>query len=386
MEQFEDTIWFGLILGFGALQGFLVSFTLLKVKQGNIKANRKLSLLILLLSIGLVGRFAYNTRVWETIPQLFLLEDIALFLYGPLFYMYLKDILFRDPRYFRNLWVHFVPTILHFITIGLQFAVSPDVYLKMVAEFYPPLFNAWYLTEILALLQLTIYLILSFRLLLTYNKIERQFLSFDPQSSYLTVLMSIIFVGVGMWWYNYFRFISGIPKLSIWLGFDAAWCTITILNFVLGYYAITNQELFQIAKINAPDSESEKSDIETARLKKVKKLLSDIMEVERPFLNPQLSVFDLASLTQEPPHVVSKTINSSFGQNFFDFVNSYRVEEFIQKAKSDKNKNLTLLAIAFDSGFNSKTAFNKAFKKSKGVTPREYLKNYDSSVPSAVFS
>ena len=379
MGAFENSMWFALIMGAGAIQGFFVAAMLFKIKKGNIQANKKLSILILLLALGLVGRFAYNAKIWQIFPQLWLFEDLALFLYGPLFYFYLKDLLLlrtNSPR----VWMHFIPGVLHLLSIAVQWCIKPEIFLQLIAERNAILYGVWYSIEILSLLHLTTYLVICGSMLLNYNKRKTDFLSFDPKSQYLLVVLSIIFIGLAMWWYNYIRFLFGIPKLSMWLGFNAAWCTITLLNYVLGFYVISNQELFQKVKISTSGSEP-KADLENHRIAKVKRLLEDIMRVEKPYLNPDLSVFDLAALTHEPPHVVSKTINSSFGQNFFDFVNSYRVGEFVKLAQTDGSRKLTLLALAFEAGFNSKTAFNKAFKKAKGETPRVYLKNQSELSP-----
>jgi AraC-like DNA-binding protein len=74
-----------------------------------------------------------------------------------------------------------------------------------------------------------------------------------------------------------------------------------------------------------------------------------------------------------PPHVLSRVINDGFGKNFFDFINTYRIEEFKRRADDPHYKNFTLLGIAYEVGFNSKSAFNRSFKKITGQTPREHF-------------
>jgi AraC-like DNA-binding protein len=78
------------------------------------------------------------------------------------------------------------------------------------------------------------------------------------------------------------------------------------------------------------------------------------------------------------PNHLSQVINQLEGKNFFDFVNAYRVEEVKRKMADDRSKKLTLLAIALESGFNSKTSFNMVFKKMTGQTPSQYYKSPDS--------
>ncbi|XOV93626.1 MAG: helix-turn-helix domain-containing protein [Bacteroidota bacterium] len=79
-------------------------------------------------------------------------------------------------------------------------------------------------------------------------------------------------------------------------------------------------------------------------------------------------------MMQIPANQFSQLLNEGFNQNFAEFVNAYRLEAFKQKVADPKNNHLTLLAIAYDSGFNSKTVFNTYFKKVMGQTPKAYLK------------
>ena len=99
------------------------------------------------------------------------------------------------------------------------------------------------------------------------------------------------------------------------------------------------------------------------------------MEKEKPYLNADLSLPLLATKLQIPPHILSRLINEKFKLNFFDFINSYRVEEVKTKLNSSKFDSLSLLGIALESGFNSKSAFNRVFKKFTGLTPSEYKKS-----------
>jgi len=95
------------------------------------------------------------------------------------------------------------------------------------------------------------------------------------------------------------------------------------------------------------------------------------MEDEKPYLDPKLSLAALAQQLDISPNQLSQIINQEANVNFHDFVNKYRVDEFIQNAL--ENKNFSLLALALDSGFNSKSSFNYIFKKQKGISPSKYL-------------
>ena len=101
--------------------------------------------------------------------------------------------------------------------------------------------------------------------------------------------------------------------------------------------------------------------------------LKIFMEKEKPYLDPKISLAQLAQSLDLNTHLLSRVINERFVKNFFEFINTYRVEEFKNLVSKSENKNYTLLSIAYDSGFNSKTTFNTAFKKITKQTPKEYL-------------
>jgi len=102
--------------------------------------------------------------------------------------------------------------------------------------------------------------------------------------------------------------------------------------------------------------------------------LMEFIKKEEPYLDPTLSLRFLAEKTDIQPNQLSWLLNEKFGKNFNDFINHFRVQTFKKLAKDTKNKHLTLMALAYDSGFNSKTVFNTYFKKETGLTPKEFVK------------
>jgi len=107
--------------------------------------------------------------------------------------------------------------------------------------------------------------------------------------------------------------------------------------------------------------------------KYTKKLLNCINE-ESSYLNPDLTLKSLAIALDIHPNQLSWLINHEFNKNFSEFINQYRVETFKRISKDPKNAHVTLIGLAYDSGFNSKTVFNTFFKKETGMTPMQYLK------------
>ena len=98
-----------------------------------------------------------------------------------------------------------------------------------------------------------------------------------------------------------------------------------------------------------------------------------LFEVEEIYKNPNLTLTDLAKHLNTNRNVISKTINQGMQMNFNDFVNEKRAEAVIKKLEKGHHLQNTLLGIAMDCGFNSKTTFNRAFKKHTGTTPKLFI-------------
>jgi AraC-like DNA-binding protein len=103
------------------------------------------------------------------------------------------------------------------------------------------------------------------------------------------------------------------------------------------------------------------------------RLLQYINE-KKPYLDPSLSLRSLAEQVSIHPNQLSWLLNESMGKNFNEFINHYRVDAFKRLSNDPKNSHLTLIGLAYTSGFNSKTVFNTYFKKETGLTPKEFLK------------
>ena len=108
----------------------------------------------------------------------------------------------------------------------------------------------------------------------------------------------------------------------------------------------------------------------------IKKELLVFIGQEKPYLEQELTLGDLANQLNMHAHHLSKMINKEMGKNFFDFINDYRVEEFKKLAVNPKNKHISILGLAMEAGFNSKATFNRFFKNSTGLTPSEFMESY----------
>jgi TolB-like protein/AraC-like DNA-binding protein/lipoprotein NlpI len=125
---------------------------------------------------------------------------------------------------------------------------------------------------------------------------------------------------------------------------------------------------------NPPERKYKKTLFDKKQLKKYKHQLESLMSDEKPYLDPSLTLRDLAQMMEIPPNHLSQLLNEGFDKNFAEYVNTHRLKTFKSKAADPAQQHLTILALAFESGFNSKTVFNTFFKKMMGITPSAYWK------------
>lgn len=138
-----------------------------------------------------------------------------------------------------------------------------------------------------------------------------------------------------------------------------------------------HQSNLSFEDVKTPQEEEEKSTsniLDNQQLESLKEELLSYFKEEEPYLNPQLSLKFVADVLALNTNKISYLINKAFHLNFNDFVNSYRLNHFKSIALDPKNSHLTILGLAYDSGFNSKSVFNTYFKKIEGLTPRAWLK------------
>ena len=209
-----------------------------------------------------------------------------------------------------------------------------------------------------------------------------------------------------MWLFSGILFVFGDSFFStnddiVGKSVDIIWLVFSTITYFLGYYAIHQPEVFKVPqpvslfdenstavievisdKIRTKSTPSVETDAKEAeardkaleeQLLQQKEKVEQYLKTSRAYANPNLSLNELAAKLKMPTHVLSKIINDGFGVNFFDFVNGYRIDEFKVLVCDPRFRNQTFLAIAFEVGFNSKTAFNRSFKKMTNQTPSDYF-------------
>lgn len=150
--------------------------------------------------------------------------------------------------------------------------------------------------------------------------------------------------------------------------FHATALLLTLLIFIETYFLWRYPEIIEDERITAPIADNMQEWIPK---------LNQLMLEGKPYKKADLTISDLAEMLDTKPHILSRIINDAYKKNFRDFVNTYRVEEFIALANTKDYKHYTFLALAEEVGFNSKSTFNLAFKKVTDQNPRDFFKSHE---------
>ncbi len=305
-------------------------------------------------------------------------------LLAPLIYFYVKSVLqpnFRLRR--KHLW-HFLPWMLFFVTkmviLGYDasqpgFADNQNGYLVINFQwkFLDPM------VTVVSSAQMLLYLAFSFQLYYRYKYEIQQFFS-NLTKKELSWIFSVLLAYSFLFVYGLLQVF--VDDLVVELSWTQKWwieflSAVTLLYLgVKGYFTdfgfLKDFESDSVVP-NAPVDGLPTSD--ATELNNKKGTLEKLFSEEQLFLDPELNLAQLSERLQMNRAEVSEIINSGFGKNFNDFVNAYRINQFKQRLQQGDNKQLSLVGLAFDCGFNSKATFNRVFKKAMKLTPTEYLKS-----------
>jgi AraC-like DNA-binding protein len=161
--------------------------------------------------------------------------------------------------------------------------------------------------------------------------------------------------------------------------YQITWGLSSLLFVYISYKGIKHRSIFfdlpeetENVTIQAPAKYS-RSGLKEVAFEPLAQKLKTYVETNKPYLNPQITIYELATNIETPPYQVSQLLNEYFKMNFFDFINYYRVEEFKKQVFLPENKNYSIQSVAFDCGFNSKTTFYRIFKEHTKLTPSQYI-------------
>lgn len=316
---------------------------------------------------------------------LFFVPFQQLFLIGPVFYFYVQTLLDRKKVFSRKDLIHFLPAIIYLIYSLVVFIVDKLI----LEEFY---FYAddrdkdlvfWY--QMSGLLSMLFYLFISLRYYQNYRKLSLQEVSFADEIAFkwvknfaiafglILVLRVLFFIlnpewgqfGRKYWYYLCFSIL--LMYISITGYSNTIRTTIRLGLSQLGSFVPLEKE--EIVETNMDTTED-------LALQEWKHKITQLFETEHVYQNANLTLTDLAQQLSTNRNIISRSINQEFGMNFNDFVNEKRAEAVIAKLKNGEHRTNTLLGIALDCGFNSKTTFNRSFKKHTGSTPKQFIEQH----------
>lgn len=367
--------YYSVPLWFGFIQAWIYAFLL----WNRARQNNRLS--DFLLGMILVG-MAFN--IWEYMlgfsgieilwKQLNFFPRNLGYAFPPLCYYYFKSQVDSNFRFTKkDIW-NFLPFIIHTLYHGIVFSFGQDTVKIVERNFHGP----FYIPQIENMVGILLDVYFFYRSLKLYKHYREwtktQFSDIDSVSfkwfRNLLIIYVLTFLSV-----HVMLIIDSIYDLD----FKQDWWDKLVQIILIYYVSITGYAqaqpttglVFKEEEHKPENIQKEKfneTELETWKTKILK-----LMQDEKLYLQPELNLSDIANRLKTNISVLSGVVNNAFGKNFNDFVNEYRVKEFQERILLPENKNITLLGIAFDCGFNSKATFNRSFKKFTGKSPKDFL-------------
>lgn len=358
------------ILIFGAVQAIFFSL-LFFTKKKNAVSDKIIGFWLLILAINIFTIVYANSTdniYFKVIQITFIL------LHGPFLFLYARKLTKENAKFHKTDILHFIP-FTAIIIIGLLSVVFKSDIQSLIKEI-----------SLAGIISGISYCIIVLYSLIKHNKKIKDKFSFFEKINLqwlfrLTIGLSVIWIGGS---------VSGILLRFFNLNIPILWLftIIPVFIFYIGFYGIKQKLIYSQTKINIAkqvnvltkenkqnSDKYKKSGLQKQSMKLINKKLLNAMQTEHLFLNSTLSLSELSDHLKIPAHHITQTLNEYNNQTFYDFVNHYRVKEFKKKIFAPENSSFSLLGIAFDCGFNSKSSFNRIFKQKTGLSPSGFQKN-----------
>lgn len=328
----------------------------------NIKANRWFGLLLLL---------------WAS----YWFDEVYLLLVGKEIqissYIIVASLQFLAPPLFFVSVCHFSVPAYKLLKDAGKLLILPAVYwLFIIVDWYFSL-NLYVVQVVLILINALTFTGLSLYRIRKHQKNIQQFASSTQEINlnwleYIIMAMVTLVVVIGV-----FNLVFLELPLNVFMN-----GVVLLVVLFITYNTLKQTEIFPeddagvkvVVEISEDDEEPKRQIMSDAKVEEIKAQLNILMEQKVPYLDSDLNLIKLAQLLNITSHQLSFVINKGYNENFFQFVNRYRVEKAkLMLADNDSNK-LSILGVAFESGFSSKTSFNTTFKKMTEQTPSEFKK------------
>ncbi len=322
----------------------------------------------------------YSIKTYREI--LFFIPFQQLFLIGPIIFFYTQSLLNKDFVLSKKHFIHFLPAAFYLIYSLIVFITDKLI----LDEFY---FYAdgrdkdlafWY--QMAGLISMLFYLLLSHNYYRNYRKFVIEEVSYADEISFKWISHFMIVFGFILILRVLFFILN--PE---WGEFGSKYWYYLCFSILFFYIAITGYSNTVRATIsfntnsiktlgnekNDDVSRAKNDESDFSNLDAWKRKILALIEDEKIYTNTNLTLTDVALQLNTNRNLISSIINQGFEMNFNDFINLKRVEAVIERIKNGEHTKNTLLGIALDSGFNSKTTFNRAFKKHTSLTPKQYI-------------
>ncbi|MBC6696546.1 helix-turn-helix domain-containing protein [Hymenobacter puniceus] len=373
---------------------------LLWLAPANRLPNRFLALLMLAIALWMLDGFFRVANIYGQNANWYFAPIYYSFAFGPLLYFYVRSLVNHDFQLQRRQLWHFLPVLLQ---AGLYWWLRLQPY-RTRLWFWETVHEPYtYRVEFIGTwVSLTVYLGLSLRLLQQYRRWLPD--NFSEVSKLRLQWLRVLLVLVGVVSAQWLLEVVLREFFGLYYTHDYSTELLGVVVFLVGVVGLRQADMRAVrfepelageepttlpvsaaqpaaatlpqtfpASDSTPTSEaSPETPAAPVADAGVVARIRQALEDERLYLNPTLTLAELSAHTGLAPRLISFTVNNGFGQSFNDVVNGYRVAEVKRRLATPDAQRLTLLGIAFESGFNSKTTFNRIFKQFTGVAPRDY--------------
>jgi len=316
---------------------------------------------------------AVRFKVFDTSPNLFFIFSFAYFLQGPVLYWYTRSLIYKDFKFVKTDILHLIPTLLAPLYLYFVYYRHPLELKRGLAlnfEIYGTFdwnFN-WFVhaekTLVVIYGAVCLYQVLKYRSLLKHRYSDTEKIDL----TWLLLLIGGFFAG---WLWILMTHIVGYHhflQLGDFMAIVGNYLIFILINVLIFYSLLYSNVIVKISDRLDDATPVEKSTIDPNHVARI----NHAMAIDKLFLNSRLTLDEFSKRVELPPRQVSAAINGGLKQNFHEFVNSHRVEEAKRILRGSEADHITVIDIATISGFNSKAAFNRFFKKFTGMTPTQY--------------
>jgi len=316
----------------------------------------------------IIGYFPYS--VFTHFPHIIYIGEAFKFIVAPILFFYVLSVLQRNFRFKKWYFLHAIPSLTVMSLLTVRFYIhSADS--KRAIVLSGNLFSDFeeLIGTIILNTQIIGYLITAIIIVYLYKKDMKHYQStvLPRKLSWLNIVLYgfLIMNYLGFLKHYVYRFL-GIYSHVLFMSQIVSYL---IFPLILFYYGLNHPELFSLIdfKVLKPQNPSLSEKV----FNEYKTILTRYMNEKKPYLIPDITITKLSELVEIPVRSLSEVINKGFNQNFFEFINAYRIRE-AQKLMAGSHKEKTILEVIYELGYNNKSVFNSVFKKYTGKTPKEY--------------